>query len=51
MAIIRKHFHQLRVVPSNSHQEVVIGKSLDAVKDLEKLVGLDLTSPLPESKL
>jgi len=30
---------------------VEIGKTLDAVRELEKLVGLDLTSPVPKSKL
>jgi len=32
-------------------KDVEIGKTMDAVRELEKLVGLNLTSPMTESKL
>jgi hypothetical protein len=34
-----------------SRADVVIGKTLEAVKALEKMIGMDLTSPIVDSKL
>ena len=34
-----------------SKSDVVIGKTLEAVKVLEKKIGMDLTSPIVDSRL